>query len=190
GEEDFRRQMVEGVLVSVQLVQAIEVILLHHRRRGFRCDDLLDEAHEVLNEVARRALDRLSSFDHRRAGPLAWLMGIAINVLRERWRGSSREARRQVTQSSCSAEQWQDILSRPSPEPHPATEPRPVRKALKRLSPQQQQIIRLRYEEERSIGVIAHLLRINEGAVRARLCRALKTLRRHLTDLEQRRNGQ
>jgi RNA polymerase sigma factor (sigma-70 family) len=189
GDDAFRRRMVEEALVSVQLREAIEVILRYYRQRGYRWDELLADTGEVRNEVALRALDCLSSFDPRRAAPLSWLMGIANNVLRERRRWYAREGQHRVSQSSCCEEQWQDILNQLSTEPHPAAEPGLVWEALRQLSPEQQRLLRLRYVEDRPYAEIAHFLRISEEAVRARVCRALHTLRDYLTNLE-RRNGQ
>jgi RNA polymerase sigma factor (sigma-70 family) len=190
GEDTFRRRMVEEALVSVQLRDGIEVILLRYRRRGYRWDELLAETGEVRNEVALRALDCLSSFDHRRAAPLPWLMGIATNVLRERRRWYAREAQHRLPQSSCSEEKWQDILNQLSTEPHPSAEPGLVWQAFALLNEEQQRILRLRLLEERCYSEIAHCLGISKEAVRARVCRALRELRAHLTHLEQRRNGE
>src|SRR5262249_31966038 len=106
GEDDFRRQMVEDVLVSPQLFQAIELIVLRFRRRGFRGNDVLDMTNDVLGEVSGLALERWRAFDPRRGRPLAWVMGFAVNVLRERRRWYAREARHRVCQSSCSVEKW------------------------------------------------------------------------------------
>jgi RNA polymerase sigma-70 factor (ECF subfamily) len=174
-EDSIRRRLVEEVLVSEQLRQAIEV-LLQFRMRGFRWDALLAETDDVLNEVAQRALDRLATFDHRRL-PLPWLMGIAINVLREHRRWQVREAAHALPQSSCSQEQWHEILDRLSTEPATASDASPVWRALGRLGPEQQRVLRLRLVEERSYSEMAQVLGVKEPAARARVSRALQTLR-------------
>jgi RNA polymerase sigma factor (sigma-70 family) len=191
-EDDIRRRLVEEALVSEQLRNAIEVVLLHFRRRVFRWNELLAETREVLGEVALRALDRLATFDHHKARPLPWLMGIATNVLRERARWYAREAAHVVPQSSCSAQQWEGILSRLSTEPSPPADPNPVWLALERLPLEQQRILRLRFVEDRPYPEIAHRTGISEQAARARLCRALRALRSQLPDesTAQRRDGE
>jgi DNA-directed RNA polymerase specialized sigma24 family protein len=55
-------------------------------------DEAIALGAEALQEAVRRALDQASSFDPKRSAH-AWLLGIAINVLREQRRQLSREQR-------------------------------------------------------------------------------------------------
>jgi RNA polymerase sigma factor (sigma-70 family) len=183
GEDAVRRRMVEEVLVSEELRNAIEVLAF---RRGFRWNELLAETEDVRGEVATRALACLEEFDPRRGRPLAWLLAIATNVLRERARWYSRQVQRFTSQSSLAEAHWQEILGRLRTGPHAAADPEPVWQALARLGPEQQRILRMRFVEERRYAVIAHVLGISETAARARACRALRALRDQLQDLERR----
>jgi RNA polymerase sigma-70 factor (ECF subfamily) len=182
--------MMDDELTSVPLRNAIEVMLRRSRKRNCGLNELLDEAEDVRQEVATIALGCLDTFDPKRARPLPWLVGIAINVLRQRRRFAARDARCLLNQSSCSEAQWQEILNQLSTEPPSREELGPVWQALGRLSSRQQRLLRLRFVEERSYPEIAHTLRLSEGAVRARVCRALRALRSHLTNLNGRRNGE
>jgi RNA polymerase sigma-70 factor (ECF subfamily) len=181
--------MIEEALVSEQLRNAIEVILRCYRHRGYRWNELFAETDAVLSEVAVRALKRVDTFDPHRARPVAWLMGIACNVLRERRRWSDREARRSVPQASKDEAAWQEIIDRLRTGPHAAAEPGRVWQALDRLSPEEQRVLLMRYVEDRPYSEIAHALGISEEAARARVCRALRALREQFEALE-RREGQ
>ena len=176
-EDGIRRHMLDEALTSAHLRRSIEVCL---RRRSSRPADLIDEVDEVVQEVAARALDRLPTFDRRASLALPWLMGIAVNVLRERARHPFGERRPVVRQSSCSEAQWDDILDRLRVEPRVAEEPSPVWQALPRLKPDEQRVIRLRFAKGHPYAEIALALGITEVAARARLCRALHALRRQL----------
>ena len=178
-EAAIRRHMVDEALISEHLCRAIEVAL-RCRRRTYRWSELMAEAVEITQEVALRALDRLATFDHHATLALPWLMGIAVNIMRERARWDMRESVHTVGQSSCSEERWNGILSQLHVEPPVAEEPSPIWQALARLDPDPQRIIRLRYLEERSYAEIAQSFGISEDAARARLCRALQALRRQL----------
>jgi RNA polymerase sigma factor (sigma-70 family) len=108
-------------------------------------------------------------------------MGIAVNVLRERARWGAREARRSLPQASLTEEQWEAILSLLRVEPGDAQwEAGPVRQALDQLTATQRNILRLRFVEGQSHAEIALSLGISEVASRARVCDALRALRRKL----------
>lgn len=179
--EAIRRHMVEEALVSEQLRSAIEVALRRFRGRSYRWNELLAEAEDIRNEVALRALDHLRSFDHHGARPLPWLMGIAVNVLRERVIWFARDSSHAVRQSSCSEEEWANILGQLSVQPRPADEPSPLWQALARLDAEQQRLLRLRFVDDGAYAGIARTLGISEPTARARVCRALQALRRQFS---------
>ena len=176
-EAAVRKHMVDQALISESLVCAIEVSL-RCRRRSYRWSELIAEAVEIRQEVALRALDRLGTFDHHTTLALPWLMGIAMNIIRERGRWDDRESAHTRPQSSCTEEEWNGILSQLRVEPKHSDEPHPVWQALARMDSDPQRIIRLRYVNERSYAAIAETFGISEDAARARLCRALQALRR------------
>jgi RNA polymerase sigma-70 factor (ECF subfamily) len=185
--DQIRRRMVNKTLVSVELRNAIEVILRGYRQRGYRWNELPAEAEDVRSEVAVRALDQLDKFNPARS-PLPWLVGIAVNVIRERARWYGRNARRHLHQSACTPEQWQDLLDTLRTEPRTPADPSPVWQAFQRLRPEEQQTLRLRWVEDRPYSEIAHILGISEQAARQRTCRALQALRNHFQDPDQGRD--
>jgi RNA polymerase sigma factor (sigma-70 family) len=182
--EIIRRRIVDDALVSDQLRSAIEVILRKFRGRSYRWNELFADAEDIRNEVALRALDHLATFDHRRARPLPWLMGIAVNILRERSKWSLKDSGHTVHESSCSEQAWAAILSRLSVHPRSADEPSPVWEALARLDPEQQRVLRLRIVDDGPYAGIARTLGISEPTARARVCRALQALRRQFVGRE------
>lgn len=174
---DLRRHLVDEALLSEQLRDAIEAALRGRRGRSFRWNELDAQATTVLGEVARRALDRLPTFDPSRTLALPWLMGFAVNVMREDDRWQARDAARSVRESSCTPEQWAALLGQLSVEPAEVEEPGPVWAALARLSPEHQRVLRLRYVDDRPYAEIAQTLGVSEVAARMRGSRALQALR-------------
>ena len=49
-----------------------------------------DAARDVVAEVFRVALESFAAYDPERGAPLAWLYGIAANLLRRHWRSEAR----------------------------------------------------------------------------------------------------
>jgi RNA polymerase sigma factor (sigma-70 family) len=175
----WRQEMLEREFISQKLLQGIEVILQQQRQR-LSWEDLLNEAQEVHNEVVVRGLQRVGQFDLNRAGALSWLMGIAVNVIRERRRRQGRDRARCLTQSSLGEAQWGQILERLSserPQADTGEMQESVRAALGKLSPDQQEVLRLRYVEQLPWKEVGERLGVNENAANVRGVRALRALR-------------
>ncbi len=141
---------------------------------------------EVMQEVVVEALSHLSSFDSERQ-PMAWLLGIAINVIKDRKSKEARRCRREVLLGNFSllnseTESESELLDSIS---H-ATESGPeqlvesdeqVTALLSLVSEQDQQILRLAFLEDFDRESLAHHLGITNGAARMRLHRTLNNLR-------------
>jgi RNA polymerase sigma-70 factor (ECF subfamily) len=134
------------------------------------------EAEEVTSEVFHRALVAMPRFEPRRPF-LAFLYTIARNVVTDRLRRERPAAR------------YEDAIAHPSDTPGPealasaAEDARRLRSAIARLTPLQQEVIVLRYLEERSTKETAVVTGKSESTIRGIQMRALAALREILGDL-------
>src|SRR6266704_993046 len=134
------------------------------------------EAEDVTSEVFHRALVAMPRFEPRRPF-LAFLYTIARNVVADRMR-------RQRPQAS-----YEDALAHPSDAPGPedlasiSDDVRRLRSAIAHLTPLQQEVIVLRYLEERSTKETAIVVGKAESTIRGIQMRALAALRELLGDL-------
>src|SRR5947209_14456130 len=128
------------------------------------------EAEDVTSEVFHRALVAMPRFEPRRPF-LAFLYTIARNVIADR-------LRRQRPQAS-----FEDAFAHPTDAPGPedtATamdDARRLRRAIRRLNPLQQEIVVLRFLEDRSTKEIAAITGKNENTIRGIQMRGLAALR-------------
>jgi RNA polymerase sigma-70 factor, ECF subfamily len=132
-----------------------------------------DVAEDVTAETFLRALRAAERFDAARGTARAWLLTIARNLVNdERRRGRIRQYVPLGTMRDL-------ICDAPSPEERLLYEESVGRllDALAGLSPDDREIISLRYASGLDGGEVAQLLGISEANVRTRLWRALKRLR-------------
>ncbi|WP_461024495.1 RNA polymerase sigma factor [Thalassiella azotivora] len=115
------------------------------------------------------------------AEPLPWLYVVARNVVANELRGRSRRAR---LERRLSAERWPapaTAASHPSPEElHQPVDPDPeerVRSAMERLSPADQEVLRLAAWEQLGTDHLADALSVSRSAAAMRLHRARQRLR-------------
>lgn len=131
-----------------------------------------DEAADVAQETFIRAFRHIDRFDAAR--PLRpWLLQIAKNLTRNR----QRAARRYLA----AVRRWLDTQPRTvHPPPAAALEDDATLlwHAVRRLSPQDQDVIYLRYFLELSVAESAQVLDVAPGTVKSRLSRALDRLQR------------
>ena len=135
------------------------------------------EAEDLTQEVFLRALRALPQFADRGVPYTAYLLRIAANLARDRWRAGPA---RVVPVS--------DLPERPAPGPSPdglavendrrAT----LLCALDRLGPDQRAVLKLRILEGRTAGEVAALTNRSAAAVRQLQVRALAALRAALDD--------
>ena len=137
--------------------------------RTFARDDV--EAHDLLQEVWRRAYDKRRSF--AASGTLlGWLLAIARTVGLDFVRRRSRRAQVQI--------EPEYHMGSPRPDPSDALEQRDlarsIRRALLDLPDRERDVVILRMLEQRSTRETAVALGCAEGTVKASLHSALKKL--------------
>jgi RNA polymerase sigma-70 factor (ECF subfamily) len=150
-------------------------------QQHLRWAEAVDVAQEVLNTAVGEALAHAEVFDPARSA-VAWIRGIAANVLRDRRRADAR-ARRCVPATSLGEEGWESALSQLRTEPPGEAVDRrlDLASALARLPPEDRHVIELRYYQDLDGEQLAQALAApTPGAARVRLCRALRALRERL----------
>lgn len=138
-----------------------------------------EDARELFQETWLRAYQRLGRL--RDAGRLrAWLVSIALNLVRERRRrGLERAGGADGLELQDGGESAQDLCGREELEG--------LRAAMQALPARQREVLDLRVNHELSHAEIARLLSISEEASRANHYQALKRLRAALGGEEGRR---
>ncbi|GAC1456118.1 MAG: sigma-70 family RNA polymerase sigma factor [Candidatus Limnocylindrales bacterium] len=131
------------------------------------------EASDVTSDVFHRALVAMPTYEPRRPF-LAFLYGIARNVVTDRLRSVRPVA------------SFEDAIAHPSDAPSPdetvgrLDDARRLRAAISRLSPLQQEVVILRFLEERSTKEVAAFTGKPESTIRGIQMRALTALRAQL----------
>jgi RNA polymerase sigma-70 factor (ECF subfamily) len=145
-----------------------------------------DTALDVFQEVAVEALDHIDRF--RPDGqPMAWLLGIAVNVIKRKKVAMAKQYQREVAfgrlalmlQEPCSEEELVDLIAPftlPDPE-HDVEANEQASLILSLVSPEDQQVLRLAILHDFEREVLARELGITPVAARVRLHRALNRLR-------------
>ncbi len=144
---------------------------------------------ELLNDVTVEALDHAGRFDPDRQ-PMAWLLGIAANLIRQRQAAFTRREWREplvgdvipADGETLSEEELFDRLAALAPgSPGDDIESREeVAVLLAGLSDSDRDIVRLAILNGMNGESVANELEITPGAARVRLHRALERLRRNL----------
>ncbi|HEV8229218.1 MAG TPA: sigma-70 family RNA polymerase sigma factor [Candidatus Limnocylindria bacterium] len=134
------------------------------------------EAEDVTSEVFQRALVAMPRYEPRRPF-LAFLYTIARNIVTD-------HMRRQRPQAS-----FEDAIAHPSDAPSPEEraaemdDARRLRTAIGLLTPLQQEVVILRFLEDRSIKEIAQITDKPESTIRGLQMRALAALRELLGEV-------
>lgn len=146
--------------------------------KHLRRDEVVDQAYEVLNETARRALARPETLDPTRSA-FAWLVGIGVNVLLERGRGVTRE-RRQVAGTDLGDAAWEALLGtlQRGPSDDALGDRIDLYEALGRLDTESRHTLECRFFRGLDGEGLAEALGApSVGAARVRVSRALQRLR-------------
>ncbi len=131
-----------------------------------------DLAADLTGEVFVRMVQHLPRFQARGKPLLAWLYTVARNLLAEHHR---QQGKMPHSEKSIDLLSHQETPLRQT-ETHLAAEC--LQNALQTLTPEQQEVIILRFVEERRLSDVAALLEKTTGAVKALQHRALAALRR------------
>ena len=132
------------------------------RRVGSR-----EEAQDLTAEVFHQALASIESFKWQGAPFIAWLYGIAANVLCSHWQRLGKNPEQL-------AEDWDQGAT------NEIERSAMLRQLVQSLLPEQRMVIVRRFIEQRSIREIALELGRSEGAVKQLQLRALETLRKKM----------
>ena len=124
-----------------------------------------DEAQDLTAEVFHQALAGISHFEWRGAPFVTWLLGIAANILADRWERASKQPEVQTDERE-----------------HAGTDDKVEQRAMlfqlvDSLPDDQRHVVLRRFVDERSVREIAQELGRSEGAVKQLQFRALQNLR-------------
>jgi RNA polymerase sigma factor (sigma-70 family) len=143
-----------------------------------------DEAIETLNEVMAEALDHADRFDTSRQ-PMAWLLGIAANLIKRKRAENIRRASREILMSDIRAGDdlsEMDLFDRLQQSlldnPDCALEDREqAHRILSLVGEDDRRVLRCAILEDMNGEELARELGVTPGAARVRQCRALERLR-------------
>ncbi|HEV2699021.1 MAG TPA: sigma-70 family RNA polymerase sigma factor [Terriglobales bacterium] len=122
-----------------------------------------EEAQDLTADVFHQALASIRNFRWQGAPFVAWLYGIAANVLAAHWQKLGKTVGiEDLDLSSASEEIERSVM---------------LSELVDALSPQQRLVIMLRFTDQKSIREIAQELGRSEGAVKQLQLRALENLR-------------
>src|SRR5690242_17290635 len=125
-----------------------------------------EEAQDLTAEVFHQALASIKSFKWQGAPFIAWLYGIAANVLSKHWQKEGKHVDEELTDlSSMGGEMERSVM---------------LAKAVETLLPDQKHVILRRFVDQKSIREIAQELGRSEGAIKQLQLRALEKLRNRL----------
>jgi len=157
--------------------------------QGAPADDAHALALDILQEVAVEALDHADRFDPSRQ-PMAWLLGIALNVIRRRRAALAQRQRRELPlaglpisgddsgpgKSTVGQGQRATRYATPGPE-HAVEAEDEARTLLALVAEDDRRVLRLALLDDLEGAALARALGVSVGAARMRLHRALGRLR-------------
>jgi RNA polymerase sigma-70 factor, ECF subfamily len=129
-----------------------------------------EEAQDLTAEVFHQALSSLARFDWRGAPFIAWLLGIANNVLSDHWRRRSK-------QREVATEELEESVAADQTERHAM-----VFQLVANLLPDQRLVILRRFVCQKSLREIAQEMGRTEGAIKQLQLRALQALRNRMKE--------
>ena len=125
-------------------------------------------AEDLTSEVFHLALANIRRFEWRGAPFGAWLLRIAANAIADRWKRLARE-------------RGTPLDAEPVRPPDSSDEDAALAfRLVRRLPPEQRQVIMGRFVKEKSIQEVARELGKSEGAVKQLQLRAIETLRERM----------
>ena len=125
-----------------------------------------EEAQDLTSEVFHQALASIRSFKWQGAPFIAWLYGIAANVLSKHWQRQGKHSAEELPDLSSAGDEIERAVM--------------LGKAVESLLPDQKHVIVRRFVDQKSIRDIADELGRSEGAIKQLQLRALENLRQFL----------
>lgn len=136
-----------------------------------------EEAENLVQEVFLKAYKSISGLQKTIDRPLAYFFTIARNAVIDHWRKKKE---------ILAEENFFDKIPSDEPSPLKTAEKREIeettRRAIRQLTEEQQEVVILKFINEMSNQEISKLLNKSEEAIRQLQCRALKALRKILTN--------
>ena len=134
-------------------------------------------AEDVTADVFMKVVANYSRFDPSRASFATWVMRIAHNTLVDQYRTRKVHVSLDQLGSSepCCEDDYPDLDEKQAE----------VSRLLSFLSPEDREIVFLKYHEEKKNVEIADLLDMNPATVATRIRRALQTMRTHAKEIDQ-----
>jgi RNA polymerase sigma-70 factor (ECF subfamily) len=138
------------------------------------------DAEDLTEQVFLKMVDSIHRFRPRGVAFSSWLYRIAHNLLVDRYRRSGREPM-ELT------DQVRDVRAHADPAAHAqhSEDRRQLLAAVQRLTPEQQQVITMRFIDNLGVDEIARLMRRRVGAIHSMQHRALASLYRFLLEPDQ-----
>ena len=173
--------------ITDNVASLLGIIRSYVQRMGLaRGEEVSAVAIEVLQEVVLEALDHADRFNPS-GQPMAWLLGIAINVIKRKKAELARRSQRELSIGDLSLMQEEHLSeselfdqltadSSAGPDQEIAANEQ-AELLLSLVSPEDQQILMLAFLQGFVREALAEKLGISPGATRVRLHRALKRLR-------------
>jgi len=134
-----------------------------------------NEAEDLAGEVFLKALESLKSYKERGIPMQAWLFRIAHNVLVDRLRKKGRVTTVPIEGVTIATKEDPVAMAEKS------IEMGKVNEAMQKLTPEQREVVRLRFFGGLSSKEVGAILRKSDGAVREMQRAAVEKLRRLLT---------
>ena len=125
-----------------------------------------EEAQDLTAEVFHQALASIRNFKWQGAPFIAWLYGIAANVLSKHWHRQGKHSAEELTDLGSSGDEIERSVM--------------LGRLVDALLPDQRRVIIRRFIEQKSIREIAEELGRSEGAIKQLQLRALENLRQRL----------
>ena len=173
--------------IADNVASLLGIIRSYVKRMGLASgEDVPAVALEVLQEVVLEALDHADRFDPT-GQPMAWLLGIAINIIKRNKAERIKHTQRELSisdlsliqeEQSSESELFDQLVanSYAGPDQEIAANEQ-AELLLSLVAPEDQHILMLAFVEGFEREALAQKLGISPGAARVRLHRALKRLR-------------
>lgn len=148
-----------------------------YRYMSYRVGDL-QTAEDLTSEVFIRFLHAIQQKNAPQNSIRGWLFGAANNILKEHYR---RKKRSPLTDLPDNAE---DDESSPAEAAEAKERKRNLQQAITQLTPEQQEVLALRFGYEMPIRDVAETMNKSEGSVKMLQVRAIAALTRTMTGSE------
>jgi RNA polymerase sigma-70 factor, ECF subfamily len=148
-----------------------------HRYVRWRCGGRRDWADEIVQETWLTAVRRMRRFDPQQGSFLAWLRGIAANLLRNDLRRRRKAGKFQQATQAEIGDNGRGATRQPDHQEEESQRQEAVAAALAALTEREETVLRAKYLDGRSVAQIAADHGDTPKAVESRLTRARQAFR-------------